>query len=1064
MNHGANELSATSNGGNDNTNGNGNGDGGNGNGDGSIPAGDIRFYDNYEPPLDAGDYVISVQQRVRSRAGEPDLDRTFPAAVPAGTQPVPLTQKFSVVAPRFALDPSDVHSSFPPDSSSGAFEQNLPHVLLNKRALPWERYLVEGNKATPWLALLLLSPEEIIAPADPGTPTNNTPTNSTLANPTRTGTYRSSQLLQPPPGTLGPNLVAESQDLLDQVTAIALTGGGSGYTSAPQVNISGGGASANANATAEVNGDGQVISIKLTSGGSGYTSTPQVTFTGGGGTGATATALRGVLCRAIDISTETFTKVTPRYVPGANESAPPSVDELKFLAHCRQVNPADKEITSQKDRDWFSVVIGNRFPSPGAGPVLSLTLEEGGLNYTSAPAVVLSGGGGSGAAAIALINDDGAVSGLRLTAGGSDYTSAPQVTFTGGGGAGAKASTQIGAPWIAHLVSLEGFENYLTDAPVWKDPRTGAEVQRVRLASLHSWSFTCVSEAGDFRDLVTNLIAGQAVGGGGLLLRLPVTPEKQPDGSATAKAQQALSSGYAALGYETLVGDETFAWYRGPLLPGPKPRFTGGQLYKSAAAAMIYDEDNALFDESYAAAWQTGRLLALSDGSFGVKLMQWRRESHRVVNLLVERTNPARLLSPQAEAFSGASPYLHLAAPDSGPQNSDASNASAETSGATNDNAGADNSGTVAQLRELLADDHVSRSFMDYFLTDFSEEVAPKVSSVPAPQPSPKSDVAVNAPPGASATRLDQVRAIRGLLGHPAVRQLLVEDSNANSQADADSPLAYVVNWLARLCLLYYVPFVNLVPDARMLPRESLRLFSVDPNYLDALASGALSAGVQSSRDTQLQALVGPAVLAQVGDALRGVRYELEGVAPPLSDTGTTPGTPPSATMTGLLLRSTLVSGWPGLEVRAYQTQDQSQPLKLARMDRLAPDVLLCLFPVAPARVEISEPKEGLAFGHEDDSKVDLRWVTNDGGSIGSIIGGSSVTLAPAHFRAGDASAPVLNVQSWQAYLQAQLNAAYVAKGKSAPAGWGPAAFAIQMVRAPEELVLLGASASLKEA
>jgi hypothetical protein len=132
--------------------------------------------------------------------------------------------------------------------------------------------------------------------------------------------------------------------------------------------------------------------------------------------------------------------------------------------------------------------------------------------------------------------------------------------------------------------------------------------------------------------------------------------------------------------------------------------------------------------------------------------------------------------------------------------------------------------------------------------------------------------------------------------------------------------------------------------------------------------------------------------------------------------------------------------------------------LKLARMDRLAPDVLLCLFPVAPARVEISEPKEGLAFGHEDDFKVDLRWVTNDAGSIGSIIGGAAATLAPEYFRAGGGVAPVLNVGSWQAYLQAQLNAAYKSKGKNAPAGWGAAAFAIQMVRAPEELVLLGAT------
>lgn len=1018
-------MSATSNGDDDNVQGGG-----------PVQAGDIRFYNNYEPPLDAGDYVISVQQRVKSRPGEPALDRTIPAASPAGTTPVPLTQKFSVVAPRFVLDPSDIHSAFPPDSSSGAFDRNLPHVVLTKRALPWERYLVEGNKATPWLALLLLSPDEIIPPADPGAPTAGT-----LANPTRAGTYRSSQLLDPPPGTLGPNLDAESQDLLDQVTAIALTNGGGGYTSAPRVEFKGGGG-ANAQATAEVNGSGQVVSLTVTSGGSGYTAAPQVTFTGGGGTGATAVALRGVLCRAIDISTETFTKVTPRHASG--------VDELKFLAHCRQVNPADKEIVDRKDQGWFSVVIGNRFPSPGAGPVVNLTLKEAGLNYASAPDITLSGGGGTGAAAVALINEDGVVSRLRLTDGGSGYTSPPTVTLSGGGGTGAKASAQIGAPWVAHLVSLEGFEDYLTDAPAWpKDTRTNATVGRVRLASLHSWSFTCVSEAGDFRDLVTSLIADQAKGGDGLLLRLPVTSDKQPAGSPAAKAQGALGAGYAPLGYETFVGAETFAWYRGPFVPAPKPRFAGEQLYDSAASAMIYDEANALFDESYAAAWQTGRLLALADGSFGVRLMQWRRESHRVVNLLVERTNPARLRQTAPEAFGDASPYLHLAPPALG----------AEDSGSTNENAEAALSGTVSQLRSLLSDDHVSRSFMEHFLSDFSEEVAPMVAAGPAPTTMLK---AVAAPGVAAPPRLNQVRAIRGMLSHPAVRRLLVEDSGGGGNLrsagdDQDSPLTYVVNWLARLCLLYNVPFVNLVPDARMLPRESLRLFSVDPNYLDALASGAMSAGVQTSRDTQLQTLVGPTVLSRVGGTLRSVRYELEGqAAPPMAAAAEgPPGPPPSATMTGLLLRSSLVSGWPGLEVRAYSTQDRLSPLKLVRMDRIAPDVLLCLFPSAPTRVEISEPKEGLAFGREGDSKIDLRWVTNEGGSIGALMGGASAKLAPGHFRAAGSPAPVLNVQAWQAYLQTQLNAAYKARGKDAPAGWGPATFAIQMVRAPEELVLL---------
>src|SRR5215210_8271304 len=135
---------------------------GNGNGDGSLPAGEIRFYDNYLPPLDAGDYLISAQQAVNSTsviAGGNALTQTFP------TTP-PLTQAFTVVAPRVTLDPADIYSVFPPAGGIGTFDQNLPHIVLTKRNLPWERFLESNDQTTPWMALLLLSPDEIIAPAN----------------------------------------------------------------------------------------------------------------------------------------------------------------------------------------------------------------------------------------------------------------------------------------------------------------------------------------------------------------------------------------------------------------------------------------------------------------------------------------------------------------------------------------------------------------------------------------------------------------------------------------------------------------------------------------------------------------------------------------------------------------------------------------------------------------------------------------------------------------------------------------------------------------------------------
>ena len=53
--------------------------------------------------------------------------------------------------------------------------------------------------------------------------------------------------------------------------------------------------------------------------------------------------------------------------------------------------------------------------------------------------------------------------------------------------------------------------------------------------------------------------------------------------------------------------------------------------------------------------------------------------------------------------------------------------------------------------------------------------------------------------------------------------------------------------FLARLRLLHGVPFSYLVPDAELLPVESIRFFYLDRAWTDALVQGALSVGTISS-------------------------------------------------------------------------------------------------------------------------------------------------------------------------------------------------------------------------
>jgi hypothetical protein len=171
--------------------------------------------------------------------------------------------------------------------------------------------------------------------------------------------------------------------------------------------------------------------------------------------------------------------------------------------------------------------------------------------------------------------------------------------------------------------------------------------------------------------------------------------------------------------------------------------------------------------------------------------------------------------------------------------------------------------------------------------------------------------------------------------------------------------------FLARLRLLHGVPFSYLVPDAKLLPIESIRFFYIDRAWTDALVQGALSVGTISTADRAQLAAVYPHVRAEVDVAERTIRQPrgeklLQGAG---------------GTITGFLLRSRAVSGWPNLHVRAYSrdvleddvlsTEAESHPsrMKVLRMERLAPAVLLVLFDGVPEVVHIEEPRQGIQFG-----------------------------------------------------------------------------------------------------
>ncbi len=190
--------------------------------------------------------------------------------------------------------------------------------------------------------------------------------------------------------------------------------------------------------------------------------------------------------------------------------------------------------------------------------------------------------------------------------------------------------------------------------------------------------------------------------------------------------------------------------------------------------------------------------------------------------------------------------------------------------------------------------------------------------------------------------------------------QLMMKPDSGNS---ADQPIPDIITkWIARIHLLYGVPFEYLVPDSRMLPMESIRFFHVDENWMNNLIDGALSIGRVTQNDLQHDERVIDSLKRVSGKKAQNIRRQL------LKKSDTNEG--PTGVKTGFILRSLIVEGWPGLEVNAYKSKQESSLCTILRMERLAKDVMLCIFDGEFEELELREPAEAMHFGVDfDDGK-----------------------------------------------------------------------------------------------
>lgn len=168
-----------------------------------------------------------------------------------------------------------------------------------------------------------------------------------------------------------------------------------------------------------------------------------------------------------------------------------------------------------------------------------------------------------------------------------------------------------------------------------------------------------------------------------------------------------------------------------------------------------------------------------------------------------------------------------------------------------------------------------------------------------------------------------------------------------------------VAKWIGQLMLLEPVPFTYLVPNEAMLPKESIRFFTLDPYWITCMLEGALSIGDERTS-------------LGIPQYLRSDKTEWN------QDTNI------DKYFTGFLLRSEVVGDYPDMQVEAYtetpteaklnedtdEYDDAAVTLQPIVKRQLSSEVLLCIFDEQIETLDLHMKKEALHLGFTYDEET----------------------------------------------------------------------------------------------
>jgi hypothetical protein len=157
-------------------------------------------------------------------------------------------------------------------------------------------------------------------------------------------------------------------------------------------------------------------------------------------------------------------------IPKLNQATPTNFPILRYSDVLLMYAEAENELNPTPPQAAIDAVNLVRHRAWSTG-IKSISIESGGSGYTSAPTVLFTGGGGTGAVAQASISN-GKVSSVSLLQDpvmghtmGTGYATAPAITFTGGGGTGATATATIYDPEAAVIpvMNKDEFRSFIQD-------------------------------------------------------------------------------------------------------------------------------------------------------------------------------------------------------------------------------------------------------------------------------------------------------------------------------------------------------------------------------------------------------------------------------------------------------------------------------------------------------------------------------------------------------------------------------------------------------------------------